>query len=68
VERASSDGSKYGKPSRWDGHRIRLPPGDSRIAVRANRADLVTSEYTVIDDSLDVAVFYTPRYLIVPDA
>lgn len=64
VERASSDGTKYGRPSRWEGHRISLPPGDSRIVVRANRADLTVDPYAVIDDSLDVAVFLEPRYLV----
>lgn len=68
VERANSDGTKYGRPPSWEGHRILLPPGDTRVAVRANRVDLDASLCDTIDDSLDVASFYTPRWLNVPGA
>lgn len=68
VERASSDGTRYGRPSSVVGFTIRPNPGDIRIAVRAHRTDLQAAAYDTVDDELDAQVFYTPRYLVVPDA
>jgi hypothetical protein len=70
-KRESADGTTYSDDIASRGSRLFIPPaGDAgrttRIAVRATREDPITMASRNDGDATELAVFYTPRYLVVP--
>lgn len=64
--RQDSTGTYTGQPPSYNGNRFLLPPGTSRVAVKARRQDVDVVADDNIADSTSVQVAYTPRYLVVP--
>lgn len=68
--RDDSTGTYTGRVPAYNGSRFMVPPGTSRVAVKARRND-VAADGAVDDQVTDLTkfeVFYTPRYLVIPRA
>lgn len=66
VLREDSTGTYWGRPAEYNGSRFYLPPGDSRVAVKARRRDVELLPDDQIADSTQVTVAHRPRYIAVP--
>jgi len=66
VIRVDSTNTYYGRPTSYRGTRFLVPPGTSRVLVKARRWDLETSEDVSVTDNTTIQVAYTPRSLVVP--
>jgi hypothetical protein len=65
VIRQDSTGTYYGRPT-YRGTRFLVPPGASRLAVKARRNDVETAPDATVTDSTGVQVGYRTRGLVVP--
>jgi hypothetical protein len=66
VFRQDSTGTYTGRPASYRGTRCLLPPGTSRIMVKARRNDIDVSSDENVTDALQIQVGWTPRGLAVP--
>jgi hypothetical protein len=71
AQRQDSTGALWNQLSRYEGDYIRIPPAGregrtTEIIVKACRNDPATGPDSGIDD-ISAQLFYTPRYLVVPD-
>lgn len=64
--RQDSTGTYYGRPSSYRGSRLLIPPGTSRVAVKARRNDADVDIDGPVTDSTRIQVGWTPRGLVVP--
>jgi len=64
--RGDSAGTVYGRPQSYNGSRFLVPPGTSRVLVKARRNDVDTSPDDSVTDATQIQVGYTPRGLVVP--
>lgn len=64
--RQDSTGVYYGRPPAYRGSRFTIPPGTSRVLVKARRYDVDIAQDEFVTDSTQVQVAYTPRGLVVP--
>jgi hypothetical protein len=71
IRRQDSTGALWTDPSKYEGDYLRIPPAGregrtSRIIVKAARNDPASAADAGIDD-ISARLYYTPRYLVVPD-
>lgn len=71
AERESSAGGTWGRPQSYRGSRFWVrPAGDAdrttRVAVKASRNDLDSTEDANLTDQITLAVEVTPRYAVLP--
>lgn len=64
--RQDSTGTYTGRPQSYNGTRFLVPPGTSRVAVKARRLDVDIDQDLNVTDATQIQVAYTPRYLVVP--
>ena len=64
--RQDSTGVYYGRPPAYRGSRFLVPPGTSRVLVKARRFDVELAQDEFIADNTQIQVAYTPRGLAVP--
>lgn len=64
--RQDSTGAIYGKPPMYRGTRFLVPPGTSRVLVKARRQDVDKNPDDNVTDSTTIQVAWTPRSLAVP--
>lgn len=66
VIRGDSTGTYYGRPQSYWGTRFTVPPGTSRVLVKARRNDVDTTADTSVIDATQIQVGTTLRGLVVP--
>jgi hypothetical protein len=64
--RQDSSGTYYGRPSSYRGSRFLLPPGTSRVLVKARRNDIEDALDDQVTDATQIQVGWTARGLAVP--
>ncbi len=64
--RQDSTGTYYGRPQSYNGSRFLVPPGTSRVVVKARRNDIDVDADSQVTDSTTIQVGTTPRSLVVP--
>lgn len=64
--RQDSAGAVYGRPPTYLGSRFLVPPGTSRVAVKARRTDADVATVDNVTDATQIQVAYQPRGLVVP--
>lgn len=64
--RQDSTGTYYGPPQSYRGARFLVPPGTSRVLVKARRADVEAHPDVNVTDATQIQVGYQPRGLAVP--
>jgi hypothetical protein len=64
--RLDSGGTIYGRPQSYNGSRLLLPPGTSRVAVKVRRMDIDADQDLNVTDATQIQVGFTPRGLVVP--
>ncbi len=64
--RQDSTGTYTGRPQSYNGTRFLVPPGTSRVAVKARRLDVDVDQDPNVTDATQIQVAYTPRGLVVP--
>jgi hypothetical protein len=66
VLRVDASGSVFGRPGAYRGSRFLVPPGSSRIAVKARRNNVEADADDFVQDATQYQVAFTPRGLVVP--
>jgi len=64
--RQDSTGTYTGRPQSYNGTRFLVPPGTSRVAVKARRLDVDVDQDLNVTDATQIQIAYTPRFLVVP--